>query len=164
MKIDINKIQDKKRNLGQILTSPQIAAFMVKLSSKATGVNVLEPCAGEGVFYNTLVENNFSSVQAIEIDDSLIPTKFKNKIICNDFLTYNFDKKFDLIIGNPPYVRWKHLTKETQNILINSSFWKNRINALSDLLQTFIFKSVDLLNEGGEIIFITPFFWLQSPQ
>ena len=66
------------------------------------------------------------------------------------------------MIGNPPYVRWKNLPPEQKNYLLSASFWKKRMSGLTDYLQPFIFKSVDHLVSGGELIFISPLFWMQT--
>ena len=41
-------------------------------------------------------------------------------------------------------------------------YWKDKINGLSDLLYAFIYLCVDKLNSRGELIFITPIFWIQT--
>jgi adenine-specific DNA-methyltransferase len=160
LKLDYSALKDKKKSLGQNFTSQVIVDFMISLSLVNKNAKILEPSAGEGIFIKRLKDKGFSNIEGYEIDPSLCQDK--EDIINKDFLTTKQTVDYDLIIGNPPYVRWKHMPKELQTFFSESVFWKTRINALSDLLQTFIFKSVDLLKEGGELIFITPYFWLQS--
>jgi len=160
LKIDYSELKDKKKSLGQNFTPQIIVDFMISLSRTSKDAKILEPSAGEGIFIKRLRENEFTNIEGYEIDPNLC--KGNENIINKDFLTSTQIPNYDLVIGNPPYVRWKHMPKELQTFLSESAFWKTRINALSDLLQTFIFKSIDLLKEGGELIFITPYFWLQS--
>lgn len=160
LKIDYSALKDKKKSLGQNFTPQIIVDFMISLSSVSKDAKILEPSAGEGIFIKRLRENEFTNIEGYEIDPNLC--KGNENIINKDFLTSTQIPNYDLVIGNPPYVRWKHMPKELQTFLSDSAFWKTRINALSDLLQTFIFKAIDLLKEGGELIFITPYFWLQS--
>ena len=39
-----------------------------------------------------------------------------------DFFDYSIDNKFDTIIGNPPYVRFKDIQEQTKNKLDMSLF------------------------------------------
>lgn len=60
---------------------------------------------------------------------------------------------FDVIIGNPPYVDIKQLSKELVNFLFNEyESTENRIN----LYSIFIEKGLRLCNKEGSLIFINP--------
>ncbi len=128
-------------NLGQVFTPDFIVSQMLLLR-KNKG-NVLEPSCGDGAFLKNLSGN----VVAIEIDK-----KYKNKnVLSQDFFDYSLDNKFDTIIGNPPYVRYNDIKKETKRKL-NSSIFDKR----SNLYLFFIEKSIKHLKPKGELIFITP--------
>jgi adenine-specific DNA-methyltransferase len=152
----------KEKSLGQYFTPNLIVKFMIKLISEGrVERRILEPSAGKGVFLKRLIDEGFQSVTGIEIDPKLtngspIPIKVGN------FFDVPIKEKFDIVIGNPPYIRWKNLTLESREYFSSSSFWKKRMNGLTDILQPFIFKSVDHLRTGGELIFISPSFWMQT--
>lgn len=154
---------DKVKNLGQIFTPEVIAQFMCNLIQKENIHNILEPSAGEGVFLKALVNANYDSniISAYELDSTL-KNKSDIKIQYEDFITTNFHEKFDLIIGNPPYVRWKNIINDEKDEFEKNEYWKDIIDGQSDLLYAFIYKCIDLLTEGGELIFITPSFWTQT--
>ena len=40
--------------------------------------------------------------------------------------------------------------------------WKNNFNRLCDYLYIFILKSIHLLKDDGELIFITPEYWFKN--
>ncbi|MFX1538468.1 MAG: Eco57I restriction-modification methylase domain-containing protein, partial [Promethearchaeota archaeon] len=104
-----------------------------------------------GYFIKALEDNN--------IDYDYIPTQR----VAEEFpWTLEELKKYDVVIGNPPYVRWKNLSLVQRQYFSSTSFWQKRMNGLTDILQPFIFKSVDHLKPGGELIFITPLFWTQT--
>lgn len=135
---------------------------MVSLISEGSkNRKILEPSAGKGVFLNILNKTGFVNITGIEIDSSL-ENESATPIIKKNFFDYSSEQKYDICIGNPPYVRWKNLTEKQRQYLISSPFWKKRMNGLSDILQPFIFKSVDHLKDGGELILITPVFWMQT--
>lgn len=64
--------------------------------------------------------------------------------------------RFDVIIGNPPYVRPHNLNPKDKEFL-----WKNlkTFKAKSDLYNCFMEKGIDLLKEGGLFSFIVPHTW-----
>lgn len=144
--------------MGQYFTPAQIARLMINLISNGSKKQrILEPCAGKGIFLSCLVEKGFKEIVGIEIDQ-LLPNESSIPIIHQNFFDYPINEKYDVIIGNPPYIRWKNLSLEQRKYLSSASFWRKRMNGLTDILQPFIFKSVDHLKSGGELIFITPFF------
>jgi adenine-specific DNA-methyltransferase len=152
---------EKAKSLGQYFTPKIVADFMGKLIKKDSSSRVLDPCAGKGVFLEVLWERGFKNIDAYEIDSSL-PNKSPVEIKYCDFLSSDKHEQFDVIIGNPPYVRWKNLPKEVRGKFRADPYWLDKINGLSDLLHAFIYLCVDKLKEDGELIFITPFFWTET--
>ena len=156
-------MQDNVKSLGQYFTQENVALFMCNLIDKKGITNILEPSAGEGVFLKALADINFDKkiIEAYEIDSDLKNVS-ETKINYENFLSSDINNKYDLIIGNPPYVRWKNIPKKMREELKDNDYWNDKINGLSDLLYAFIYKCVDLLNDNGELIFITPSFWTQT--
>lgn len=150
-----------KNKFGQYFTPDIVADFMVDLATVNHDAEILEPCCGEGVFLRNLSEKGFKNVTAYEIDDSL-SNLFYGKVNFRSFVSEKFDKKFDLIIGNPPYIRWQHLEDDLKNELIKNPLWNKYFNSLCDYLYIFILKSIELLKENGELIFICPEYWLNT--
>jgi len=153
---------NKKIMWGQYFTSKEVADFMVNLISKKKGTLILEPCAGEGAFIKSLLENGFLNIKAYEIDPELIKKVNGISIQLQDFLKTGKEEKFDVIIGNPPYVHWNNIEPKTRKFLEESPFWKYLLNGEADLLYPFIIWSVEKLKIGGELIFIVPYFWFNS--
>ncbi len=152
--------QPQKAKYGQYFTIAPIAEFMVSLISKKKSARILEPSCGEGIFLDALQRQGFSNVEAFEIDKSLALAypNVKHK----SFLSAETTDKFDCIIGNPPYIRWKNLEPELKKELANSSLWNAYFNSLCDYLFIFILKSIEQLNENGELIFICTDYWLNT--
>jgi adenine-specific DNA-methyltransferase len=152
-------IQSTKNKYGQYMTPRIIAEFMVSISTVNKMSNILEPCSGEGVFLNILESGNFKNIKAFEIDKALINHDFvQNK----SFISSEINTKFDLIIGNPPYIRWKNLEEELKLELETNNTWNKYCNSLCDYSSLFIIKAVELLKDQGELIFITPEYWLNT--
>lgn len=148
-----------KKKYGQYFTPKIVANFMVSLLSVSKDSSILEPSAGQGVFIEALEESGFFCWTAYEIDPTIIQTQgVKN---CS-FVSTTIKDQFDAVIGNPPYIRWKHLEPDLKEELRQSVLWAKYFNALCDYLFIFIVKSVELLKEGGELVFICSDYWLSS--
>lgn len=144
-------------------TPIEIVDIMINSSSvNNNNLDILEPGFGEGAFFNEIIQNHsFNSLTGIEIDQNFyisqknIISSIDNQninIFNDDFLNFDFKKKFDLIIGNPPYINSDNLDDSI----------KNKITELTgsgegNIYYAFIFRSIELLKENGELIFILPY-------
>lgn len=150
----------EKNKFGQYFTIESIARFMVSLISHKKNAEIIEPSCGEGVFLGELKNAGFKNVVGYEIDESLNNT-FSN-VVYKSFLSVPKGDGVDVIIGNPPYIRWKHLEDELKAELENDPLWNTYCNSLCDYLFIFILKSIDMLKDNGELIFICSDYWINN--
>lgn len=160
MEATIKIKQHSKNKFGQYFTPKVIAEFMIDLADITQQSNILEPSCGEGVFLELLQQKGFNNLSAYEIDKELA-TEFPF-VRYESFVSAKIDERFDLIIGNPPYIRWKNLEEELKQELSSNPIWNRYFNSLCDYLYIFILKSIELLNENGQLIFICPEYWLNT--
>ncbi len=154
------KQQNTKSKYGQYFTPQIVADFMIDLATIPTNAKVLEPSCGEGVFLDLLQKKEFNNLSAYEIDNTI--AKQFDFVKYESYVSAVIEEKFDLIIGNPPYIRWKNLETELKNELLKNQLWNKYFNSLCDYLYIFILKSIELLNENGQLIFICPEYWLNT--
>jgi adenine-specific DNA-methyltransferase len=150
-----------KNDLGQYFTPRHIAGLMLSLVKHDSNASVLEPSSGAGVFLDVLHDAGFQNVQGVEVDPVLAHHSHFG-VANSSFLTWQPNKHFDVVIGNPPYIRWKDLKDEAKLELKSHSLWDVLFNSLSDYLVPFISTSVEHLVQGGELVFVTPSFWLHT--
>lgn len=81
-------------------------------------------------------------------------------IFRKDFLM-NEDEKYNIVIGNPPYVGHKSIDKSYSSILKEK--FKEVFLDKGDLSYCFIKKSIDSLIEHGKLSFITSRYFLEAP-
>lgn len=139
--------------LGQVWTPCFVVSDMISLI-KNQGT-VLEPSAGDGAFSLKLNKQHLTS---IEFDAKFAK---KHNFLNIDFFDFDINKKFDTIIGNPPYVRYQDINISTKELLQTSIFSTQNIDYSifdnrSNLFLFFIYKSILHLKDNGELIFITP--------
>lgn len=152
---------------GGFYTPHTIAAFILKWGINGNSdYEILEPSCGDGVFLEQLKENNhkFKSVTAIEFDEveakKAEKIKLKNKnVIKSDFHLYcnETSRKFDLVIGNPPYIRYQYFQEEQQNQAIKVfNRAQLKYSKLTNAWVSFVVGSSLLLKEKGKIGFVIP--------
>lgn len=150
----------EKNKYGQYFTEEVVADFMVSLISHEKTAKVLEPSCGKGVFLKKLSEYGFSDQTAYEIDKEL--AREYDCVKHESFVSSPLSETFDVVIGNPPYIRWKNLEEELKAELADNVLWNRYFNSLCDYLFLFILKSIEQLKEDGELIFICSDYWMNT--
>src|SRR5699024_831701 len=118
------------------------------------------------VFLEQLKEQNYSfqSVTAIELDEEEAEKSeqinLDDKTVINtDFHLYcnETTEKFDLVVGNPPYIRYQYFDKEQQEEA--AQIFKKaglKYSKLTNAWVSFVVGSSLLLKEKGKIGFVLP--------
>ncbi len=161
------KNASKEKLRGGFYTPEPIASFILKWAFNGnTELDILEPSCGDGVFLEEIQKGNYqyNSVTAIEFDEieSIKSKKIglkKSKIINSDFHDFciNTKQKFDLIIGNPPYIRYQYFDREQQKFASEIFERANlKYSKLTNAWVSFVVGSSLLLKEQGKIGFVLP--------
>jgi len=133
---------------------------------------ILEPSVGIGAFLPQLIKK-YADIPKVNIDvvdidnDSLeilmilieklnIPENIKINIINADFIKYKFSRKYDIVIGNPPFGKIPKQKKDLQYYLQFASNKKT-----NNIFSFFIEKCLQL---GTNISLIVPKSLLSSPE
>ncbi len=152
----------EKNRYGQYFTRQAIASYMVSLIRHSKDCRVLEPSCGKGVFLQSLNDEGYNNVKGYEVDVSLNSHLYESVVEYKSFLSVPTSEKYEVVIGNPPYIRWKNLEKELKNELQECLLWQRYFNSLCDYLYIFILKSIEHLVDGGELIFICSDYWFTT--
>lgn len=153
--------------------------------SFANSLDVLEPSAGDGIFIDALLNGNYYKeekgllsnsdmphfcIDAVEIDSRValeLGTKTKGydtelgsvRVHNKDGLEYflNNDKKYDLIIGNPPYIRRRNMSESTKELCARVHEVANIADGKPKNLWTSFFAGAKMmLKDKGVIAFVLP--------
>lgn len=157
----------KEKLRGGFYTPIPIAKFMLKWGiGTNSNHNILEPSCGDGNFLKALQELNieYNHITAIEFDEEEFlkanSLHLNNSNVINeDFHKYciNTNNKFDLIIGNPPYIRYQFFEKEQQDLAIEIFNRSNlKYSKLTNAWVSFVVGSTQMLNSNGKIGFVLP--------
>ncbi len=111
-----------QKRLGQYFTSPALARLLAALSNADTAKSIIDPMAGQGSMLMACKDYGARNVQygAIEIDESAWAVcheqaPWSHPILGDAFQLDTFNRlsrqEWDLVITNPPYVRYQSLSK-----------------------------------------------------
>ena len=118
-------------------------------------IRILEPSVGVGNFIPFLFKR-YSSVPHVDLDvididetsvailkrllDRIgIPRNFSVNVICDDFLTRNFNAKYDLVVGNPPFSKIHGDAARYEAVLV-----RNVNHDTRDLAELFLERAMSL--------------------
>ena len=141
-------------------------------AKKFTTLNILEPSIGVGNFLPTLIKKYAEvptvNIDVVDIDEKSleilkvllekleIPENIHINFINDDFLLHQFDKHYDIVVGNPPY---KKLSNE-KNLL--ALYKKNAENSdTNNIFSFFIEKAISI---GTVVSFIVPKSLINAPE
>ena len=161
------KEASKEKLRGGFYTPEPIASFVLKWAFNGNKqLDILEPSCGDGVFLEEIQKGGYeyNSVTAIEFDE-IEAEKSKKigldkaKVINADFHDFciNTNQKFDLVVGNPPYIRYQYFDREQQEFASNIfDKAKLKYSKLTNAWVSFVVGSSLLLKEEGKIGFVLP--------
>lgn len=168
--------KNNRKNKGQFFTTLSVVKRMAgHIMVSGDHIKILDPGAGNGLLGAAAV------YEAVRSDVSNISLTFIEKdpdvlgvlngtivalqdacrkcnvaldvhLIRENFLLWDTDDVFDVIICNPPY---KKIRKDTEESVALSQFVYGQPN----LYGLFMAKSLSLLSDNGDYIFITPRSW-----
>lgn len=174
---------------GDVYTSPLVVSYMLDLvgyvgEADLRDVHILEPSCGDGEFVVEIARRLMQSaarhhfdachaftrnVRAYDIDAAKVErcrarlggmgiNHPDECIMAADFLKCQASKS-DIVVGNPPYVRYEHIPAD---MLAYCREHFGTFHYRSDLYVPFYEKSLSLLSPGGKHCFICSNRWLKN--
>jgi DNA (cytosine-5)-methyltransferase 1 len=165
----------QRENNAAFYTRQDICFSIIKNLPEAkayTTLNILEPSTGVGNFLPVLI-NKYKSVPAVNIDvvdvdkNSIallrelikkidVPSNVVISYINADFLLYPFEKHYDIVVGNPPYIK---IVKEKALLAKYKATVFNRDT--NNIFAFFIEKAMRL---GNVVSLIVPKSLINAPE
>lgn len=159
---------------GGYYTPDKISEFITGWAVRSSTDTVLEPSCGDGSFLNAITHRLSAlgtkekeirqNVIGIELDnvEAEKSTQYGTTVICKDFFTYfkeTVDEQiqFDLIVGNPPFIRYQNFNEEYREVafsLMNKYGFKP--NRLTNIWLPFLMLSCNALKCNGRLGMVIP--------
>ncbi len=165
----------KRSENAAFYTTQDIVYSMIKQLPKSKNIkelSILEPSVGIGAFLPQLIKKYVDvpkvNIDVIDIDNNSleiliilmkklnIPSNIKINIINADFLKYKFNRKYDIVIGNPPFGK---ISKNKTDLKYYLQFVSN--TKTNNIFSFFIEKCLQV---GKNISLIVPKSLLSSPE
>ena len=154
---------------GVVYTPDAMAAEVTRIALESCGgmpTRVLEPSVGEGAFVGSLVSRSItpSCITAIDID-GLVVQRVSDcyhgvETIHGDFLNYALERdkeSFDLVIGNPPFLKRTDYGTEFRNRLGDASDRTGfPLGGFKNAWAAFAVVGADLIDSGGVLALVVP--------
>ena len=166
MKLKENTTQRKLR--GGYYTPQKLADYITKITLKDKK-KILEPSCGDGSFLKSIkniLDNNDYNIEKIDAIEYIEEEANKSKRILkninnanvtnDDFYNFyvNCKDKYNLIIGNPPYITY-HDMDDSQREFLKKSF-STCNNGRFDYCYAFIEASLKTLKNRGKMVYLVP--------
>ena len=131
---------------------------------KRDDLKVLDPCCGCGNFFLVILEklkkyhtvkdilenmlyfNDINEDRLTVVKEIFMSDEYNLNISEMDYLKYDEEMKYDIVVANPPYAK----------LLSNGK----RASKNHNLIGVFINKTLKILKEGGYMLYITPDNWM----
>ena len=118
--------------------------------------NLLEPSVGDGQLLKFINTDDYENIDVYDIKSEYLD-KIENKDNINkyleDFLIKEITIKYKNIILNPPYIKIQNLSDKYRKHIKQN--WK-LLNGNVDIYYAFLLKCIELLDDDGIMISITP--------
>jgi len=180
MSTEIIENVDLKKLRGGYYTPQAITDFICKWAITKPTQKVLEPSCGDGNFIESAIRrfkelgvpNNklFGLIKGIElIEDEADKSKDRaakyglnsTTILNTDFFNYianaNGEAYFDVVIGNPPFIRYQNFPEEHREVAFRIMEEMNlHPNKLTNIWVPFLVISASKLNRFGKLAMVIP--------
>ncbi|MBT9139009.1 MAG: Modification methylase TaqI [Syntrophomonadaceae bacterium] len=152
---------------GAVSTPREVVDFMIEISGVESweGLSILEPGCGFCDFLTRIYEkhprNEFVGLEVNpEIYEIITKPHPYFRLEFGDFLLWNTEDRYDIVIGNPPYGIIGHeshypihaLREKKSAYKKVTSTWHGKYN----IYGAFIEKGLKLLKDQGRLVFIVP--------
>jgi len=170
------------KNRGAYYTPKPISDFLVKwgLENEKQPFDILEPSCGDGIFLRSLTESltlkmNYNTrILAVEMDrneakKARIEVKTLKKIpkitinvATSEYFGYmrgrskRAKRQFDLILGNPPYIKQSKFRKGRKKALLRMNELNLQINQQSNAWVYFVIDTISRMSSNSRIGLVIP--------
>jgi adenine-specific DNA-methyltransferase len=173
------KRMEERKLRGGYYTPHEITKFISEWAITSTKESILEPSCGDGNFIEASIQrlkkigldtkkikNNILGIELMKEEADKTKKRVEaldvnsNCIINSDFFSYilkNKSKKFDVIIGNPPFIRYQNFPEVHRDLAIKMMRELGfKPNKLTNIWLPFLVISSSLLSKNGKLGMVIP--------
>lgn len=165
---------DVRKARGAFYTPPEIAYYLVEWAVRSGSDAVLEPSCGEAAFLTTayqrlrglaLLPPAVGQLVGLDIHTDAVSEAAAQLAFhggeailrAGDFLTFRTDRRFDAVVGNPPYVRYQSFSGQARAKAQEAALAQGvRLGGLASSWAAFVVHAASFLKPDGRIALVLP--------
>jgi adenine-specific DNA-methyltransferase len=168
----MDQFAEPAKSRGPFFTPSPIAEFLSTWAIHSAADKVLEPSCGEATFLlaagaaqsklpggllGDLVGVELHAPSAEEARAKLREEGLAAHVHTADFFDWNPDASFDVVLGNPPFIRYQNFTGEGRIKGIEAALRQGvRLNKLASAWAAFVVHACGFLKPDGRLGFVLP--------
>lgn len=158
---------------GAFFTPPAVCEFIVNWAIQSPNDAVLEPSCGQAAFLNAAAhqllelggEREKLSLTGVEIHgptaliaaETLKAQGFQPAISTQDFLTSHPRQQFDVVVGNPPFIRFQDFSGKARATARHAALKQGvRLSNMASSWAAFVIHSAAHVKPNGRLGFVLP--------
>lgn len=158
---------------GAFFTPPQISSFLTDWAIRSQCDRVLEPSCGDAAFLLPAAarlaglgaKNLISQLYGVDIhppsvlaaQSKLVESGYTASVECRDFFDLQPEQKFDVVVGNPPFVRYQDFAGAARSKSLRAALAGGvRLTSLASSWAAFTIHASSFLNDGGRLGLVLP--------
>lgn len=172
------KVADRQKLRGGYYTPMPLADFLTAWAVRGRGETILEPSCGDGNFLVSTIKRlhkvdapKTTKIIAIELDEAELK---KAKIKANGLNQRKYEIEYhpedffevypslkeaqvDVVIGNPPFIRFQHFEEEQRNIAFSHLRAAGYApTKLANAWSAFVQLAIELIIKSGKLAMVVP--------
>lgn len=171
----MSSLEENKKKRGAFFTPLPIAQFLADWAIRSPTDIVLEPSCGEAVFLEAAGrrigiisqanQREPARLQGVEIhrasaltaERRLASLGYQAEITCNDFFSVATAPDFDVVLGNPPFVRYQSFSGDSRLKALEAALAQGvPLKRLSSAWAAFLVHAASFLKPNGRLGFVLP--------
>jgi adenine-specific DNA-methyltransferase len=159
---------------GAFFTPPEVASFIAEWAVRTASDRTFEPSCGEAIFMLAAVDRlrtlgargnldkqlhgaELHAPSAVAAFDALQARGASASIAIGDFFEFSFEREYDAVIGNPPYVRYQDFTGEPRERARAKALAAGvSLTGLASSWAAFVVEAAQLVKPGGRLGLVLP--------
>lgn len=158
---------EERKALGAFYTPEEVVRFLVSWGGQHAPEAVMDPSSGDGRFLAAARDLGVDRLVACDIDPAALEETLsrladkghKLEIHGKDFflLEPGEIEPVDLVVGNPPFIRYQRFQGETRNRALRSALRVGaRLTRLTSSWAPFVLHAMQFLRPGGNLSMVIP--------
>lgn len=168
-------VEREAKARGAYFTPPEVSAFLAGWAIREGGERVLEPSCGEASFLIAAARRLSTvghqgrlwggSIVGFDVHPESIDRAARKladagvgaELRCLDFLAAQCDPSFDVVLGNPPYIRYQSFTGDSRESGLRAALAAGvNLSGLASSWAPFVVHASRFLRAGGRLGMVLP--------